>query len=88
MNQPEPQSSQGVNHQPKNTYGGTHGSRCICSRGWPCRSSVGGAVLGPGKALCPSVGEYQGQEVGVGRLVSRGRGKRIDGFQRRNKERG
>ena len=25
------------------------------------------------KALCPSVGESQGQEVGVGGLVSRGR---------------
>ena len=49
---------------------------------------MGGEALGSVKALCPSVGEYQGQEVGVGRLVSRGRGKRIDGFQRRNKERG
>jgi hypothetical protein len=29
------------------------------------------------KALCPSVREYQGQEVGVGGLVSRGRVKRV-----------
>ena len=28
------------------------------------------------KALCPSVGEYQGQDVGVGELVSRGSGER------------
>jgi hypothetical protein len=28
-----PQSSQGLNHQPKSTHGGTHGSSCICSRG-------------------------------------------------------
>jgi hypothetical protein len=33
-----------------------------------------GEVLGPGKALCPSVEECQGQEAGVGKLVSRGRG--------------
>jgi hypothetical protein len=34
---------------------------------------VGGEALGPVKALCPSVGECQAQEVGVGQLVSRGR---------------
>ena len=31
-------------------------------------------VLGPVKVLCPSIGECQGQEVGVGGLGSRGRG--------------
>jgi hypothetical protein len=35
---------------------------------------MGGQALGPLKALCPSVGECQGQESGVGGLVSRGRG--------------
>jgi hypothetical protein len=30
-----PQSSQGLNYQPKNTHGGTHGYSYICSRGWP-----------------------------------------------------
>jgi len=30
------QSSQGLNHHPKSTHGQTHGSSCICSRGWPC----------------------------------------------------
>jgi hypothetical protein len=25
----------------KRTHGGTHGSSCICSRGWPCQSSMG-----------------------------------------------
>jgi hypothetical protein len=40
------QSSQGLNHQPKNTDGGNQGSSCICSRGWPSRSSMGREVLG------------------------------------------
>ena len=31
------------------------------------------------KALCPSIGECQSQEVGVGGLVSRGRGEGIIG---------
>jgi hypothetical protein len=30
------QRFQGLNHQPKSTHGGTHGSSYICSRGWPC----------------------------------------------------
>jgi hypothetical protein len=29
------QSSQGLNHHPKNTHGGTHGAGCICGRRWP-----------------------------------------------------
>jgi len=41
-----PQSSQGPNHHPKYTHGGTHGSICICSRGLPYLASVGGAILG------------------------------------------
>ena len=75
-----PQSSQGLNHQPKSTHGGTHGSRCICSRGWPSWSSMGGEALSPVKILCPSIGECQGQEAGVGGLVSRGGGDGIGGF--------
>ena len=43
----------------------THGSSCICSRGWPCKASMGGEALGPVKAQCPSVGECQGGERGV-----------------------
>jgi hypothetical protein len=34
---------------------------------------MGGDTLGPVKVLCPSMGECQGQEVGVGGLGSRGR---------------
>ena len=50
---------------------------------------MGGEALGPVKTLCPSVGECQGQEAGVGGLVSRGRGEEsIGGFQRGNQERG
>jgi hypothetical protein len=45
------------------------------------------------KGLCPSVGECQGQEAGVGRLVSRGRRDRREGigigsFLRENQKRG
>jgi hypothetical protein len=36
-------------------------------------------VLCPVKALCPSVGECQGQEAGVGGLVSRGEREGIEG---------
>jgi hypothetical protein len=42
-----PQSSQGLNHQPKSTHGGTHGSSCVCNRGliwhngpWSCEGSM------------------------------------------------
>jgi hypothetical protein len=38
---------------------------------------MGGEALGPVKVLCPSIGESQGQEVEVGGLGSRGRGKDI-----------
>jgi hypothetical protein len=46
----------------KETHGGTCGSSCICSRGWPCWTSMGGKALGPMKALCPRMEEWQGQE--------------------------
>jgi hypothetical protein len=75
MNYQYPQSSLGLNHQSKKTHGGTHGSSCICSRGWPSWSSVGGEGLGPVKVLCPSIRKCQGQEVGVSGLVCRGRGE-------------
>jgi hypothetical protein len=41
---------------------------------------MGGEALGPGKAQCPSVGECQDREVGVGGLVTRGMGKWDRGF--------
>jgi hypothetical protein len=80
------QSSQGLNHQPKSTHGGTHGSSCICSKGWLCWTSVGGEALGPVKAQCPSVGECQDREAGVSGLVSRGRGYGVGGFCRGNEK--
>ena len=49
---------------------------------------MGGESLGPGKAPCPSVGERQGGEVGVGGWVgehphrSSGREDGIGGFQK------
>ena len=56
------------------SHGGTHVSSCICSRGWPSRPSMGGEALGLVKIICPSTGECQGQEVGVGGLGSRAGG--------------
>jgi hypothetical protein len=47
-----PQSSQGLNHQPKSKHGGTHGSSCICCRGWPYLINVrGGLWFGEGLML-------------------------------------
>jgi hypothetical protein len=44
------------------------------------RSSMGGEALGPANILCPSIGECQSQEMGVGGLVSRGRWEGIGFF--------
>jgi len=43
-----------------------------------------GEALGPVKALCPSVGECQGQEAGMGGLVIRERADGIGDFRRGN----
>jgi hypothetical protein len=67
------QSSQGLNHQPKSTPGGTHGSSCICIRGWPCWTSMGREALSPEKAPCSSVVECQDRKAEVGGFVRRGR---------------
>ena len=37
------------------------------------------------KVICPSVGECQGQEVGVGGFVSRGMGERMGGVALKGK---
>jgi hypothetical protein len=78
------QSSLGLNHQSKKTHCGTHGSSCICSRGWSRWSSMGGEALGPVKVLCPRIGECQGQEAAVGWLGSRGRREGKGDFWRGN----
>jgi hypothetical protein len=57
MNQPVPPELPGTKPPTKITHGRTHGYRHICSRGRPCRSSMGREALGSMKALCPSVGE-------------------------------
>jgi hypothetical protein len=88
MNQALPPELPGTNRQQKSTNIGTHGSSCICSRGWASWSSIEEEALVFVKALYPSVGECQGQEVGVGELVSRGRGKGIGDFRRGNPESG
>ena len=64
------------------------GSRYICSRGWPCQSSMEGEALGPLKAQCPNVRKCQDQEPGVGGLMIRGREEVIEAFLRENQERG
>jgi hypothetical protein len=72
INQPDPcQNIQRLNHQPKSSLEETHGSSCICSRGWSCRASVGREDLSPVKAQCPSVGECQGGKLGVGGWLGR-----------------
>jgi hypothetical protein len=38
------------------------------------------------KIICPIIGEFQGQEAGVGGLVSRGREERIGGLGKGNQE--
>jgi hypothetical protein len=90
-----PPSSQGLKHQPKSAHGGTHGSSCICSRGCSYLASMGRGTLGPVKAQCPSVGEYQGSDVGVGgwsgwgsTLIESGGGGWDGGLWRGNQERG
>jgi hypothetical protein len=45
---------------------------------------MGGETLGLVKVLCPSIGECQGQEAGVGELVSRGSREEIGDFWRGN----
>jgi hypothetical protein len=49
------QISQRLDHQPKSTYGGSPDFSRTYSRGCPCQASMGGEVLGPLKAGCPSV---------------------------------
>ena len=84
MNYQYPHTSLGLNHQPKKTHGGTRGSSCICSRGWPSQSLMGGEDLDPVKVLCPSIGECQGQAGGLVGLGSRGMEGRIGDFRSGN----
>jgi hypothetical protein len=51
------QSSQELNHHPKSTHGGMHGSSWICSRGLPYWASLGGESHGPVKTQQPRLGE-------------------------------
>jgi len=43
------QSSQGLKYYTKNLHGLTHGSSCICIRGWPYWPPMEGEALGPAK---------------------------------------
>jgi hypothetical protein len=56
------QSSRGLNHQQRSTQGGNQGFSCIiCSRGWPCGTTMSGEALW----------ECQDREAGMGGLASR-----------------
>ena len=74
MNQPVLPELPGTNPTTKEYTSRTHGSSHICRRGWLCGISMRGETLRPVKVLCPSVGESQEREAGVGGLVSRGEG--------------
>ena len=58
-------------------------SRCICSRGYPIWPSVGGEALDLAKIIGPNIGEFQGQELGVGELGIRGEGRAQVIFERK-----
>ena len=45
---------------------------------------MGREAVGPVMVLCPSMGEYLGQEAGVGGLVNRGSREGIGDFQNGN----
>jgi hypothetical protein len=76
-----------------NPHGRIHGSRCVCSRGWPCWISMGREALGLVKAQCRSVGECQYRKGGENGWVeehphrSRGKEDGIGGLHRGNQER-
>jgi hypothetical protein len=62
-----PLGSQRINHHPKCTHGSIH----ICSRGWPCRTSMEGEVLGSVKECSmPQCRRMPGQGSWNGRVGS------------------
>jgi len=66
-----PQSSQGLNNEPKSTHGGTNGSSCICSRVSPYLASMRGEALGPVEDQCPSKRGCYSSEARVGVYMGR-----------------
>jgi hypothetical protein len=54
-NQPDRAELSGTKPVTKD-HEGIHGSTHICSRGWPCLTSIGGEALGPVLAYSPVVG--------------------------------
>ena len=50
---------------------------CICSRRWPCQTSMRGEALGPVKARYPTVGLAPGQESRSGQFADQGEGDGI-----------
>jgi hypothetical protein len=55
-----PQSSQGLNHQPKSIHVQVHGSGDICSRGLSHLAPMEKEILDPVEACCPREGHGRG----------------------------
>jgi len=86
--QTSPSELPGMKTPPKSIYGGTHGSSCICNRGWHCLKSIGREAVGPVKAPFHNVGECQGSVqnwvVGKGNiLIEAGAGRMGEGGTRK-----
>ena len=64
-----PRNSRRLNHQPKDTHGGTHGSGSICGRGWTYWTSAAGETLEPEGVRFPSVEKGQRGKRGEGGWV-------------------
>jgi hypothetical protein len=71
--------SQDLDQQQRGVQGGIHGSTYICSKEWPCLTSMGREALGPVKVWYSRLGGCWSTGVGVsvGKEV-KGRGERVD----------
>ena len=67
------QCCQGLDHQPRSVQGGIHDSRNICSRGWPCLTSMGVKALSPVEVLCHSLGGSWRGMAGENEWMAKGR---------------
>jgi hypothetical protein len=79
-----PLRSRELDHQPKSTHGGTHGSGHICGRGWPCWTSLGGCAM----LHCRGMPEQEDRSGWTREHPHRGRGMEdgLGGFWRGNLE--
>ena len=66
-----------LRHLPIKKLRGIHGYRYICSRGWPCLTSMGGEAPGP-VGECWNCGAGEGRWVGDHTYRGKGEGKRAN----------